>query len=317
MQAPPPANHENLTRFAWLSIAAALATIGLKGGAYLLTGSVGLLSDAMESFVNLLAAIVALVVLTVATRAPDEEHAYGHTKAEYFSSGLEGGLIFVAALGIIWSAVPRLVSPEPIEEVRLGLGISVIASVINGLVAWRLMRAARQFRSITLQADAKHLLTDVWTSVGVLAGVALVGITGWSRLDPILALAVAVNIIWTGWGLIDKSIHGLLDTALPGEDMEVVEEVLQRYRRELGVHTHAMRSRESGRRRFVSFHVLVPPQWTVQQGHDVAERIELDIHAALPNSVVFTHLEPLGDPVSMRDTALDRDGVALGEADTP
>lgn len=309
---PHPTTIPNLTRFAWLSIAAAIATIALKGGAYLLTGSVGLLSDAMESVVNLVAAIVALVVLTVAARAPDEEHAYGHTKAEYFSSGLEGGLIFVAAIGIMVSALPRLIHPEPLEQVGAGLAISVVASVINGLVAWRLFRAAREFRSITLGADAKHLLTDVWTSVGVLGGVALVAATGWNRLDPILALLVAANIVWTGWGLIDRSIHGLLDTALPADDLAVVERVLAGYRRELGIATHAMRTRESGRRRFVSFHVLVPPVWTVQQGHDLAERIERDIRAALPDTVVFTHLEPLGDPAAMEDTALDRDDATPG-----
>lgn len=296
----------NLTRFAWLSIAAALVTIALKGGAYLLTGSVGLLSDAMESLVNLVAAIVALVVLTVAAREPDDEHTYGHTKAEYFSSGLEGALIFVAALGIVWSAVPRLFDPQPIEQVGLGLAISVVAAGVNGLVAWRLFRAAREFRSITLQADAKHLMTDVWTSAGVLIGVALVAMTGWTRLDPILALLVAANIIWSGYGLIDRSVHGLLDTALPPDELATVEGVLARYRDEAGIQTHAMRSRQSGRRRFVSFHILVPPAWTVSEGHDLAEHIERDIREALPDTTVFTHLEPLGDPAAMADTTLDR-----------
>ena len=296
----------NLTRFAWLSIAAALVTIALKGGAYLLTGSVGLLSDAMESLVNLVAAIVALVVLTVAAREPDDEHAYGHTKAEYFSSGLEGALIFIAALGIIWSALPRLFDPRPIEQVGAGLAISVVAAGVNGLVAWRLFRAAREFRSITLQADAKHLMTDVWTSAGVLIGVTLVAMTGWTRLDPILALLVAANIIWSGYGLIDRSVHGLLDTALPPDELATVEEVLARYRAEAGIQTHAMRSRQSGRRRFVSFHILVPPAWTVSKGHDLAEHVERDIREALPDTTIFTHLEPLGDPAAMADTTLDR-----------
>lgn len=295
----------NLTRFAWLSIAAALVTIALKGGAYLLTGSVGLLSDAIESLVNLVAAIVALVVLTVAARGPDDEHDYGHTKAEYFSSGLEGALIFVAALGIIWSALQRLLNPQPIEQVGLGLGISVVASAVNGLVAWRLFRAAREFRSIALQADAKHLMTDVWTSAGVLVGVGLVAVTGWTPLDPILALLVAANITWSGYGLINRSVHGLLDTALPNDEMAEVEEVLVRYRATAGIQTHAVRSRQSGRRRFVSLHILVPPGWTISQAHDLAEHIERDIRAALPDTTVFTHLEPLGDPTAMADTTLE------------
>jgi cation diffusion facilitator family transporter len=306
MHAHSAANHPNLTRFAWLSIAAALVTIGLKTGAYLLTGSVGLLSDALESVVNLVAAVGALVALTVAAREPDEEHAYGHTKAEYFSSGLEGALIFIAAIGIMGSAFPRLIDPQPLDHVGAGLVVSVMASIVNGVVAWQLFRAARAYRSVTLDADARHLVTDVWTSVGVVLGVALVGITGWERLDAIVALAVAANIIWSGWGLIDRSIHGLLDTALPQADIDVVDEVVGRYRQEFGIETHAFRSRQAGRRRFVSMHVLVPGEWSVSQGHQLVEHLEIDIREELPDTTVFTHLEPLGLEISHRDEALDR-----------
>jgi len=306
MQAPATPTQPNLARFAWLSIAAAITTIVLKASAWLLTDSVGLLSDALESVVNLIAAIAVLIALIVAAREPDEEHAYGHTKAEYFSSGLEGALIILAALGIIFSAVPRLIDPQPLEQVGLGLAISVLASVINGAVAWRLFRAARQFRSVTLDADARHLVTDVWTSAGVVLGVGLVEITGWNRLDPILALAVAAHILWVGARLIDASIHGLLDTALPQEDLDIIEEVLGRYREDYGIETHAFRSRQAGRRRFVSMHVLVPGEWTVSEGHQLVEHLELDIHQELPDTTVFTHLEPLGAEISERDKALDR-----------
>jgi cation diffusion facilitator family transporter len=204
--------------------------------------------------------------------------------------------------------VPRLVNPQPIEQVGAGLAISVLASVINGIVAWRLFGAAAQHRSITLEADAHHLLTDVWTSVGVIVAVALVGVTGWNRLDPLIALAVAVNILWTGWRLIRASMLGLLDTALPEEDLQLVEEVLEEYRQTYGLQTHALRSRQAGRRRFVSVHLLMPPEWTIRAGHDVAEHLELDIRAMLPDTSVFTHIEPLGDPSAMRDATLDRAG---------
>lgn len=296
----------SLTRFAWLSIAAAVVTIALKAGAYLLTGSVGLLSDALESLVNLIAAVVALIALTVAAKGPDEEHAYGHAKAEYFSSGLEGMLVLVAALGIAVTAVPRLIDPQPIEQVGAGLAVSVIASLVNAAVAWNLFRAAAAYRSITLQANARHLMTDIWTSGGVVAGVALVALTGWARLDPLIALMVAANIVWTGGMLVRKSALGLLDTALPTEDRQIIEDVLVRFRDEHGIVTHALRTREAGTRRFVSVHVLVPGDWTVHRGHHLVESLEHDIHDALPETTVFTHLESLDDPTSWDDVALDR-----------
>lgn len=296
---------ETLTSFAWLSIAAAIVTISLKVIAWQLTDSVGLLSDALESVVNLVAAIVALVALTVAAREPDEEHAYGHGKAEYFSSGLEGGLIFLAACGIFYTAIPRLIHPEPLETVGIGLVLASIASVINGLVGWRLMRAAREYRSITLESDAKHLFTDVWTSVGVVGGVLIVSATGWARLDALLAVAVGVNIVFTGIELIKRSIHGLLDAAISDEDIKTLQHVLDKYQRKQGVMTHAIRTRQAGRRRFASMHVLVPGSWTVSRGHELVEQMEDDIRDALPGTTVFTHLEPIEEPESWNDTGLD------------
>ena len=294
-----------LTRYAWLSIGAAVITIGLKLGAYWLTGSVGLLSDALESLVNLAAAIMALAMLTLAARPPDEEHAYGHGKAEYFAGGVEGALILLAAASIAWTAVPRLVAPQPLEQIGLGLAVSLAASAINLIVARVLLAAGRRFRSIALEADARHLMTDVWTSAGVLAAVGAVAFTGWQRLDPIIALVVAANIIWTGVRLLRQSALGLLDTALPPEEQVAIDAVLARYRSD-EEQFHALRTRQAGARSFMSVHVLVPGGWTVQRGHRLLEQIERDIRAAVPGLTVFTHLEPLEDPVSFEDTRLDR-----------
>lgn len=299
----PP--NSSLARFAWLSIAAALATIVLKAAAYLLTGSVGLLSDALESFVNLAGALMALAMLTIAARPADEDHAFGHNKAEYFSSGVEGTLILIAAASIAVAAVDRLISPRALEQVGLGLAISVLASLINLGVALVLMRAAKRHHSITLQANAHHLLTDVWTSAGVLVGVGAVVLTGWQRLDPLVALAVAANIVWAGGRIVRESVHGLMDAALPADEREAVRSVLARHERD-GIQFHAVRTRRAGTRRFVSFHVLVPGEWTVQRGHDLLEAIEAEVRAALPNSTVFTHLEPLEDAASWDDIHLDR-----------
>ena len=309
-----------LTHFARLAIVAAIATIGFKAAAYLLTGSVGLLSDALESLVNLVAAIVALIALTVALKEPDEEHAYGHAKAEYFASGLEGGLVLLAAISVIVNAVPRLLNPVPIEQVGWGVGAAAVASLINLAVARRLFQAGAEHRSITLEADARHLMTDVWTSAGVIAGVIAVSLTGWERLDPIIALAVAGNIVWTGYGLVRRSMHGLLDTALDAGELAQVEHMLHRYRRERNIETHALRTRQAGMRRFISVHILVPGGWTVRQGHALLEEIETEIRTALPGTTIFTHLEPLDDPVSWHDTRLDRDDApieALGVKPNP
>lgn len=297
----------SLTRFAWLSIVAAVVIIVLKGWAYWLTGSVGLLSDALESLVNLASAIVALVVLTIVARPADEEHPFGHDKVEYFSSGFEGGMIVLAALGIAVAAIDRLLHPQPLAHVGLGLGISVVASLINLVVSRVLMRAAQRYRSITLEADAQHLLTDVWTSVGVLIGVGAVVLSGWEWLDPVVAIAVAANIVWIGCRLLRSSMRGLIDAALPLEDRRVVENVLDQYRDE-GIGYHALRTRSAGARRFVSVHILVPGAWTVQRGHDLLERLEADIRGHLAYSTVFTHLEPIEDRASWEDGGLDRAG---------
>jgi len=296
-----------VTRFAWLSIVAALVTIALKGAAYLMTGSVGLLSDALESVVNLVAAGLLLVVLRFAAAPPDAEHEFGHGKAEYFSSGLEGALIFVAAAAIIASAVPRLFSPVPLESLGIGLAVNAAAAAVNFAVAWRLLAAARAHQSIALEADAHHLMTDVWTSLGVIAGVGLVALTGWDRFDPLVALAVAVHILWTGGRLIHRSAMGLLDSAIPAADRAEITRVLAAHERTDGIGWHALRTRQAGARRFVSVHVLVPGAWTVARGHELCERIEQEILALRPPTTVFTHLEPVDEALSFADQGLDRE----------
>jgi cation diffusion facilitator family transporter len=296
----------SLTRYAWLSIGAALLTIVLKSSAYFLTGSVGLLSDALESTVNLAAAIVALLVLHLITRPASDEFTFGFAKAEYFASGFEGGMILLAAAGIIITAVPRLIHPVPLEQLGIGLVISVVATLINLGVALILMRAGIRYGSITLEADARHLMTDVWTTVGVLVGIALVWITGWVRLDPIVALLVAANIIFTGYRLLVRSGRGLLDVALPQEELDAVKSVLDSYG-DQGVGYHALRSRQAAARRFLAVHLLVPGGWTVARGHRLADEIEKRILAALPQANIVTHIEPSGDPASLQDAYLDRE----------
>jgi cation diffusion facilitator family transporter len=288
-----------------LAIVAAVLTIGLKLGAYFLTGSVGLFSDAAESVVNLVAAVAALWALLYASRPPDEEHAFGHDKAEYFSSGLESALILIAAVWIGITAWDRLLDPQPLHNVGIGLSITLVAAAINGIVALIILRAGRRLRSITLQADAQHLLTDVWTSLGVVLGIATVQVTGWLVLDPLIGLLVTANILWTGVRLLRDTAQGLLDRALPPEDRKVISRVLSRYE-EKGIKFHALRTRASGPRRFISMHVLVPGEWTVQQGHDLSEQIEKDLAEALPQSTFFIHIEPSEDPASFADQTLDR-----------
>jgi cation diffusion facilitator family transporter len=290
----------SLQKYAWLSIGAAVATIILKTVAFLLTGSVGLLSDAAESLVNLAGAIVALFMLRVAARPADESHAHGHSKAEYFSSGFEGVLILIAAMLIAYAAIQRLFDPQPLESVGIGLIISTSASVINFFVARVLLKAGKKYDSITLEADGKHLMTDVWTSVGVIGGVAAVAITGWLRLDPIIALLVAANIVWTAIGLLRRSVAGLMDASLPEAEQAAVVKVLDSYKAQ-GVQYHALRTRQAAAQRFVSFHLLVPGSWTVQRGHALLDQIENEICQALPGAQVTAHLEPLEDPVSFED----------------
>lgn len=300
-------NRASLTRFAWLSIGAALATIALKTVAYFLTGSVGLLSDAIESLVNLAGASMALIMLTIAARPADESHVYGHSKAEYFASITEGLLILGAAAGIISTAVDRLFHPRPLDQLGLGLAVSMAASAINFLVARRLMSEGKKRNSITLEADAHHLMTDVWTSAGVIGGVAIIGLTGWNLLDPLVAIAVSFNIIWTGIQLVKRSASGLMDAALPEPEQKLIQEVMEKYR-EKGVSFHALRTRQAAARRFISVHILLPGDWTVHDAHHIAEDFESDIRNALGGVVtVFTHLEPVEDELSMEDMFLDRE----------
>jgi cation diffusion facilitator family transporter len=286
--------------YAVLSIVTSIFTIAVKFAAYFLTGSVGLLSDALESFVNLGAALVALATLSYAHSGADEDHNFGHEKAEYFSSGIEGALIFVAAAAIIWSAVPRLAAPQVLEQVGLGLALSVAAAGANLLCGWFLLKGAREHRSITLEADAHHLLTDVWTTAGVIAAVAVVHFTGWLILDPVIAIVVALQILWTGWSLIRRSFDGLMDRAIPDEERARIAAILDQVKA-LGGDYHRLRTRVSGKKSFVDVHLLVPGTMTVHEGHDLAHRLESEIEAAVPHVEVLTHLESIDDPRSFED----------------
>jgi cation diffusion facilitator family transporter len=298
-------NRASLTRFAWLSIGAAVLTIALKSIAYLLTGSVGLLSDAVESIANLISAIVALGMLTIAARPPDDNHTYGHSKAEYLSSTVEGILILVAAGGIIWAAVQRLLHPRPLEVLGFGIAITAAAAAVNFVVARVLIAQGRKRDSITLDADGQHLMTDVWTSTGVITGLTIAAFTGLQVLDPILALLVGVNVIWTGLVLLSRSIGGLMDTSVSNKDQASIETVMAEYRSR-GVDFHALRTRLAASRRFVSVHMLVPGSWSVHDAHHVAEGFERDVNKALGAANVLTHIEPLEDEISMDDMLLDR-----------
>ena len=274
------------TFYILISVATSVLTMALKAGAYLLTGSVGLLSDALESGVNLAAALVALVTLSYAHSGEDADHNFGHEKAEYFSSGIEGALIFVAAGAIIWSAFPRLLAPQPIEQVGLGLGLSVLAAGANLLCGWLLLKGARDHRSITLEADARHLLTDVWTTAGVIVAVGVVYFTGWIILDPLL---------------IRRSFEGLMDQAIPADERAQIVAVLEQVKVKGGDY-HRLRTRVAGKKSFVDVHVLVPGVMSVQQGHDLAHRLELEITERVPHVEVLTHLEPLEDERSWDDS---------------
>lgn len=295
----------HLTRYAWLSIGAALLTMAIKAAAYLITGSVAFLSDAIESTVNLGAAIVALIALSVGARPPDEDHAYGHGKVEYFSSGVEGTLILVAAAVICVESARRLTDPQPIEQPGLGIVIALLAAAINLAVALVLRRVGRRERSIALEADSQHLLSDVATSVAVIIGVGAVLATGWLVLDPLIGLLVGINLGVAGIRLMRRSVLGLMDTALPADETQAVTEVLGSYASR-GARFHALRTRQAGARMFVSMHIQVPGRWTVQRGHRLLEDIERDVRRALPGATVFTHLEPAEDPASWEDQTLDR-----------
>ena len=300
---------QSLKKFIHLSIVAAVATIALKLLAYYLTNSVGMFSDALESCVNLVAAVIALVMLTIAEKPADEEHAFGHSKAEYFSSAIEGGLIMLAAFSIIWSAIPRVTHPQPLENIGIGLLVAISASVINLVVALILLKNGRKNHSITLEADGRHLMTDVYTSAGVLIGIGLVKFSGWLVLDGIVAIGVAVNILWTGYQLMRRSAMGLLDTGIPEAELARIILVLEILKSQ-DIKYHSLMTRQAGQRKFISMHVLVPGKWSIQKGHDLVEKIEKDIRELFEVPVtVFTHIEPKEDPLSMQDIGIDRQDV--------
>lgn len=278
-------------RYLWLSLAAAVTTIALKVTAALVTDSVGLLSDALESFVNLAGAGFALWMLIVSRRPPDAEHPFGHGKAEYFSSGFEGLLIFGAAIAIGWSAVLRLVSPTPLAALDLGLALATAASLVNLLVARTLARAAIRHRSVALDADARHLMTDVWTSVGVVVGVLAVALTDVLWLDPIIAIAVALNIAREGFRLVRQSTDGLLDRALPDDELAAVHQTLSHFT-SAEVHLDGVRTRRAGHAAFMTAIVTVPGDWSVARAHDLADEIETALRQALPHLTPVLHIEP-------------------------
>jgi cation diffusion facilitator family transporter len=295
-----------LARYAWLSIGTALVTLAIKWAAWWFTGSVGLLSDALEGFVNLGAGLLALWMLRLAASPPDEKHHYGLSKAEYFAAGVEGTLIVLAAAAIIASALPRLAAPQPITTPLLGLALCAVAAVINLGVALVLVRAGRENQSITLEADGQHLITDVWTSAGVIAGVALVWATGWLIVDALVAIGVGINIIWAGVRLMRRSVLGLLDVAIPGDDLNEIGKLFAEYSQRHGVSFHALRTRQAGMRHFVTFHLLVPDDWSVKRAHQLSEEIESRIRSMVPGASLLTHIEPISDPSSYEDQALDR-----------
>jgi cation diffusion facilitator family transporter len=301
MKAERPLEH-----YAWLSVCAALATMALKTVAWYVTGSVGLLSDALESLINLGAALLALSMLRLAARPPDAAHPYGRYKAEYFASGIEGALIVIAAAIIVASAIPRLAAPHPIDAPLLGIVLSAVASAINFGGALLLVSVGKRLQSIALEADGHHLMSDVWTSAGVIAGVALVAATGWLILDPLIAIAVAAHIVWTGVMLMRRSFSGLLDAAIPAAEVAEIEKIFAEYRKRYGVDFHALLTRQSGARRFISFHLLVPDAWPVDRAHQLSEEIEERIRSLVPNAITLSHIEPISQPASYDDIKLER-----------
>ena len=295
-----------LQRYAWMSVAAAVATIALKTWAWQLTGSVGMLSDALESLINLAAALLALSMLRLAAAPPDAAHPYGRFKAEYFASGIEGALIVFAAASIAYAAVPRLADPQPIEAPLAGIAVSALASAINLACGLLLISAGKRMHSIALEADGHHLMSDVWTSAGIIAGVALVAATGWHILDPLIALAVAVHIVVTGFLLMRRSFAGLLDAAIPEAEQAEIEKIFAEYRRLYQVEFHALLTRQAGARRFISFHLLVPDEWPVHRAHQLSEEVEERIRSLVPNAILLSHIEPISQPASYDDVKLER-----------
>jgi len=291
----------SLERFLWLSLAAAVTTLVVKIFAAWITNSVGLWSDALETTVNLVASIVALWAMRLAAKPADDNHEFGHSKAEYISAAVEGSMIFVAAAVILYGGITRLMRPEGVEQLGLGLALSMGASVINLVVGLILRNAGRRYDSITLQADGTHLLTDVLTSVGVVVGVGLVLLTGWAPLDPIVAILVGINILFTGVRLVGRSVNGLLDVALPPEEVGVITNVLQQLAGDPRVTISDLRTREAGRRHFVYATVSVPGNWTVRRGHDFADEVEAAVSRALPSTSTFVHVEPNDEPPTTED----------------
>jgi cation diffusion facilitator family transporter len=300
-----------LSKFLYLSIAAAVATILLKFYAYHITGSMGFMSDALESVVNLFAAVFGLVMLNISQKPADEGHEFGHSKAEYFSSAMEGALILIAALSIIRSAIPRIIEPKPLENLNTGLLFSLLASVVNLVVGLTLIKNGKEKRSLLLEADGRHLMTDVWTSAGVIAGIVIVKFTGWLIIDPVIAILVALNIIYTGYKLIGRSASGLMDATIPEEDLRKIRVYLDSLQ-EKQIEYHSLMTRTAGQRKFISLHLLVPGEWTVKQGHDCADDVEETIIGLFDEPVtVSTHIEPVGDPSSMKDIGIVRREITM------
>jgi cation diffusion facilitator family transporter len=291
---------KSLAPIIWFSIIASILTISIKSAAYFMTGSVGFMSDAMESFINLAAGIVAFVMLTIAARPPDKEHPFGHDKAEYFSSLIEGVLIVIAAIGIAYAAIDRIYHPKPLEELGIGMVLSVIATLINFATARILLHYGKKYNSITIESDAHHLMTDVWTTVGIIVGIGLVKFTNWQLLDPLMAIAVAIGIVYTGTRLIIRSTDGLMDKKLSEKELVIITEILDRYKNQ-GIYYHALYTRQASSKRFITFHLLFPGDLSVHDAHETSKIIENEIRVKLPYSDVFVHLEPLNDPDALDD----------------
>lgn len=302
-------NRRSLNKYLYLSIAAAIVTILLKFYAFHVTGSMGLFSDALESFVNLFAALFALLMLHLSRKPADQEHEFGHGKAEYFSSAVEGALILIAAFTIIRSALPRIIDPQPLVNINTGLLFSLLASLVNLLVGLVLINNGKKKKSLLVEADGRHLMTDVYTSVGVILGIIMVELTGWLMIDPIIAILVGLNIIYSGYKLIHRSARELMDASIPEDELEKVTVYLD----SLGnreIEYHSLLTRMSGPRRFISMHLLVPGDWSVKRGHDCADEVEETIIAMFREPVtVSTHIEPVEDPASMKDIGIDRSEI--------
>lgn len=297
---------EGASRYAWLSIAASLVTMALKFGAFFLTGSVGLFSDAVESVVNLTAGLIALIAIVMAQRPADRSHAYGHGKVEYFSSGAEGILVCLAAAGIALASIRRFMDPQPLESLGVGMVVAVAAGLVNFITARIMLRAAQEYDSIVLEADARHLLTDVWTSAGLVCALAVMYAAppSWQVIDPVLGIVLAVHISWTGIGLVRRSVGGLMDEGLPQEDIERIAGVIARIGGEQSGF-HALRTRKAGSARFIDFHLLVPGTMTVQHSHDLCTAMETELDGMWPGTQVTIHVEPREDYVSF-------DGCRIG-----